>query len=78
MPPTYHHVKHALHKKVKTNPQKKSELELGAFYLHLLVYPFVNYLFTQMTALAPTYLQPHYGNGVFGNVYLLDLDNTKR
>ena len=26
---------------------------------------------------APTYLQPHYGNGVFGNVYLLTLDNTK-
>ena len=21
--------------------------------------------------IAPTYLQPHYGNGVFGNVYLL-------
>ena len=27
---------------------------------------------------APTDLQPHYGNGVFGNVYLLALDNTKR
>ena len=27
---------------------------------------------------APTYLQPHYGNGVFGNFYLLALDNTKR
>ena len=27
---------------------------------------------------APEYLQPHYGNGVFGNVYLLTLDNTKR
>ena len=28
---------------------------------------------------APTCdLQPHYGNGVFGNVYLLALDNTKR
>ena len=27
---------------------------------------------------APTYLQPHYGNGVCGNVYLLALDNTKR
>ena len=27
---------------------------------------------------AATYLQPHYGNGVFGNVYLLALDNTKR
>ena len=26
---------------------------------------------------APTYLQPHYGNGVFGNVYLLALNNTK-
>ena len=24
--------------------------------------------------LAPTYLQPHYGNEVFGNVYLLALD----
>jgi hypothetical protein len=28
--------------------------------------------------LAPSDLQPHYGNGVFGNVYLLALDNTKR
>ena len=27
---------------------------------------------------APSDLQPHYGNGVFGNVYLLTLDNTKR
>ena len=27
---------------------------------------------------APNDLQPHYGNGVFGNVYLLALDNTKR
>ena len=27
--------------------------------------------------IAPTYLQPHYVNGVFGNVYLLALDNTK-
>ena len=27
---------------------------------------------------APMYLQPHYGNGGFGNVYLLTLDNTKR
>jgi hypothetical protein len=27
---------------------------------------------------APSDLQPHYGNGVLGNVYLLDLDNTKR
>ena len=27
---------------------------------------------------APTYLQPHYGNGVFGNVYLLALGHTKR
>ena len=23
-------------------------------------------------------LQPHYGNGVFGNLHLLALDNTKR
>ena len=28
--------------------------------------------------IVPTYLQPHYGNGVFCNVYLLALDNTKR
>ena len=28
--------------------------------------------------MAPNDLQPHYGNGVFGNVYLLALDNTKR
>ena len=28
--------------------------------------------------IAPTYLQPHYGNGGFGNVYLLALDNTKK
>ena len=27
---------------------------------------------------APSDLQPHYGSGVFGNVYLLALDNTKR
>ena len=27
---------------------------------------------------ARTYLQSHYGNGVFGNVYLIALDNTKR
>ena len=27
---------------------------------------------------APTYLQPHYGNGVFANVYFLALNNTKR
>ena len=27
---------------------------------------------------APSDLQPHYGNGVFDNVYLLALDNTKR
>jgi hypothetical protein len=27
---------------------------------------------------APSDLQPHYGNGVFGNVYLLNLDNTKK
>ena len=26
---------------------------------------------------APSDLQPHYGNGGFNNVYLLDLDNTK-
>ena len=25
-----------------------------------------------------TYLQSHYDDGVFGNVYLLDLDNIKR
>ena len=25
----------------------------------------------------PIDLQPHYGNGIFGNVYLLSLDNTK-
>ena len=28
--------------------------------------------------LAPSHLQSHYGNGVFGNVYLLALDNTKQ
>ena len=28
--------------------------------------------------LAPSDLQPHYNNGVFDNVYLLALDNTKR
>ena len=27
---------------------------------------------------APSDLQQHYGNGVFGNVYLLAFDNTKR
>ena len=27
---------------------------------------------------APSDLQPHYCNGVFGSVYLLALDNTKR
>ena len=27
---------------------------------------------------APSDLQPHYGNGFFGNVYLLFLDNAKR
>ena len=27
-------------------------------------------------ASAPTYQQPHYSNGVFGNVYLLALDDT--
>ena len=27
---------------------------------------------------ARTYLQPHYGNGVFVNVYFLGLNNTKR
>jgi hypothetical protein len=27
---------------------------------------------------APSDLQPHYVNGVFGNVYLLALDNSKR
>ena len=27
---------------------------------------------------APTYLQPHYDNGVFSNVYLLALGNTTR
>ena len=27
---------------------------------------------------APSDLQPHYSNGVFGNVYLLALHNTKR
>ena len=26
---------------------------------------------------APSDLQPHYGNGVFGHVYLLSLDDTK-
>ena len=26
---------------------------------------------------APTDLQPYYSNGVFGNAYLLALDNTK-
>ena len=29
-------------------------------------------------ALAQTYLQPHYGIGVFGKVYQLALDNTER
>ena len=29
-------------------------------------------------AQAPSDLQPHYGNGVFDNVHLLPLDNTKR
>jgi hypothetical protein len=28
--------------------------------------------------LAPSDLQPHYGNVFLGNVYLLALDNTKR
>jgi len=27
---------------------------------------------------APTYLEPHYGNGVFSKVYLLALNITKR
>ena len=27
--------------------------------------------------IAQTYLQPHYGNGVFGNVYLLVLSSWK-
>ena len=27
---------------------------------------------------ATTYLQTHYGNGVFGNVYILALNDTKR
>ena len=37
------------------------------------------YCFTRLhTVLAPSDLQPNYGNGVFGNVYLLALDNTKR
>jgi hypothetical protein len=34
--------------------------------------------FVAGSIIAPTYLQPHYGNEVFGNVYLLALDNTKR
>ena len=33
---------------------------------------------TKPATMARTYLQPHYGNGVFGNVYLLALDNTNR
>jgi hypothetical protein len=33
---------------------------------------------SQIVAKAPCDLQPHYGNGVFGNVYILALDNTKR
>ena len=28
--------------------------------------------------IAPNDLQPHYGNGFFGNVYLLALANTNR
>ena len=28
----------------------------------------------EMDAMAPTYLQPHYGYGFFGNVYLFDLE----
>ena len=32
----------------------------------------------QVEGNAPTYLQPHSGNGVFGNVYLLPLHNNKR
>ena len=28
--------------------------------------------------LLPLYLQPHYVNGAFANVYLLALDNSKR
>ena len=38
----------------------------------------IHFLKINHADIAPTYLQPHYGNGVFGNVYLLALDNTKR
>ena len=31
-----------------------------------------------LACLVSMYLQPHFCNGVFGNVYLLALDNTKR
>jgi len=35
-----------------------------------------NTFLIHITYTARTYLQPHYGNGVWGNVYLSSLGNT--
>ena len=40
--------------------------------------PIIIKAFSRPTEFAPSDLQPHYGNGVFGNVYNLALDDTKR